>query len=138
MPWDLQTTLQTLNSRAGRRSLSHCAKYVREAILAGGVVVTPTADAKDYGPRLLAAGFLVSNSPFFKPGDVAVIQDVPGHPSGHMTMFNGTEWVSDYHQSGGINGYYPGHDYIVQRPPVVFYRMRFQPTVCRVADWLNP
>lgn len=31
-------------------------------------------------------------------GDVVVVQDIPGHRYGHMAMFNGTQWVSDFRQ----------------------------------------
>jgi hypothetical protein len=54
-----------------------------------------------------------------KAGDVAVIQPIPGHPHGHMAMFNGKKWVSDFKQR---YGYYPSGAYRKLQPSVVIYR----------------
>jgi hypothetical protein len=120
MPWNVNNAVEHLNSNANSASLGRCAHYVRLAILAGGVNVAPTVSAKDYGDRLTSAGFtLVQGAP--RAGDVAVIQPIPGHPHGHMTMYNGTQWVSDYKQPAAY-GYYPSSSYRQQQPPVAIYR----------------
>ncbi|NHZ94767.1 CHAP domain-containing protein [Massilia sp. CCM 8734] len=120
MPWNVNAAVAHLNSHAMPASTSNCAKFVRQAIAAGGVTVVNTNSAKDYGIRLTNAGFVaVQGAP--RAGDVAVIQPIPGHPDGHMTMYNGTQWVSDYKQPA-VHGYYPSPAYRQQKPPVTFYR----------------
>ncbi|MBP5132993.1 CHAP domain-containing protein, partial [Pseudomonas protegens] len=52
-------------------------------------------------------------------GDVVIIQPIAGHPHGHMAMFNGTLWVSDFKQ---LHGFYPGHSYRVHKPAYKIYR----------------
>ncbi|WP_321878339.1 CHAP domain-containing protein [Paraburkholderia bannensis] len=103
-------------------STGHCAKYVRHAIQFGGVVVASTELAKNYGPNLLAAGFYeVTGAPV--KGDVAVIQAISGHPAGHMAIFNGNIWISDFRQTHpGPNGFYPGQAYRTAHPPYKIYR----------------
>ena len=58
------------------------------------------AKRKDYGPSLLRAGFReVPPGSTLLSGDVAVIQPYPGgNSSGHMTMYDGTQWISDFRQ----------------------------------------
>lgn len=120
MPWNVSAAIQHLNSNASPSSTGRCAHYVRLAILAGGVNVAQTTSAKDYGSRLTTAGFiLVQGAP--RVGDIVVVQPIPGHPDGHMAMYNGTQWVSDYKQPA-VYGYYPSVSYRQQQPPVAFYR----------------
>ncbi len=119
--WDQKAAIQHLNAHAQSHSTGACALYVRRAIAAGGVQLQQTRSAKDYGNSLLIAGFtaLLSTQIMPEAGDVAVIQAIPGHNDGHMAMYNGSLWVSDFKQ---LNGYYPGDSYRTQQPSVVFYR----------------
>jgi hypothetical protein len=119
--WDKEGAIAHLNARAHEKSQGRCAQYVRQAVEAGGVRLARHASAKDYGSSLLTAGFravAASNHPM--AGDVAVIQPIEGHPHGHMAMYNGQAWVSDFRQR---NGYYPGQSYRAAKPPVTFYRV---------------
>lgn len=119
--WDKEAAIQHLNKNARSHSVGRCARFVREAIAAGGVRLQQVLSAKDYGNSLLMAGFTALLSTNIPPeaGDVAVIQPIPGHNDGHMAMYNGTLWVSDFKQ---LNGYYPGNGYRTLQPAVVFYR----------------
>ena len=87
-------------------------------------MLVPTASAKDYGTNLTRAMFWVQPGPPVPllAGDVVVIQPITGHPHGHMAMYNGSLWVSDFKQE---HGYYPGPSYRAQRPAAVFYRYAF-------------
>lgn len=119
--WNRNLAIDHLNRNARPQSTTNCAKFVRLAIAAGGVQLTPRGSAKDYGISLLAAGFRqIAEGGWPEYGDVAVIQPIAGHPHGHMAMFNGRYWVSDFVQ---VNGYYPGQGYRSARPPVTFYRL---------------
>lgn len=60
---------------------------------------------------------MVSGSP--QSGDVAVIQPIPGHPDGHMSMYDGKEWISDFKQ---LHGLYPSQTYRTAQPSYKIYR----------------
>jgi hypothetical protein len=80
------------------------------AIAAGGINILNTEFAKDYGNSLLKAGFTAlpsSSNP--EKGDVVVIQPYPGSrlQAGHMAMFDGKTWYSDFKQKD----LYPGNGY---------------------------
>ncbi|CCP05883.1 hypothetical protein BN440_0832 [Erwinia amylovora MR1] len=131
--WDAQKAVQCVNEHAESSSTGYCARYVKNAINAGGDISSwpPIVSAKDYGPALVERGFEVITAPgSFVAGDVVIIQgikisDFPvgeikkDHPHGHMAMFNGQQWVSDCQQN---NGYYPGGDYRRAKPSFAFYR----------------
>jgi hypothetical protein len=109
-----------INTHAEITSRNDCAKYTRRAIEAGGVILARHNSAQDYGPSLQAAGFspLVSDNGVYLLGDVVVINAFAGKPHGHMAMFNGTNWVSDFVQ----RDLYPGPDYRTHRPIYTIYR----------------
>lgn len=131
--WDAQKAVQYVNEHAESSSTGYCARYVKNAINSGGDISSwpSIVSAKDYGPALVERGFEVITAPgSFIAGDVVIIQgikksDFPvgeikkDHPHGHMAMFNGQQWVSDFKQN---NGYYPGGDYRRAKPSFVFYR----------------
>jgi hypothetical protein len=107
------------SSHASPTSTGHCAKFVRLAIERGGIVIGRTQDAKDYGQSLISAGFYEVRSSYVQKGDVVVIQPIANHPSGHMAMFDGQIWVSDFKQ---YHGFYPNQAYRTIQPPYKIYR----------------
>jgi hypothetical protein len=119
--WDKATAVAYLDAHVAAHSLGRCAEYVREAIEAGGVVLIRHTSAKDYGGSLTHVGFLPVAIPGSPPqaGDIVVIQSIKGHPDGHMAMFDGHLWVSDFKQ---LHGLYPGPSYRVAKPPFTIYR----------------
>ncbi|HBR7307440.1 TPA: hypothetical protein ACV5EY_001433 [Klebsiella aerogenes] len=121
MAWNKQTSITHLRSHAHKQSHYECAKYIRQAIEAGGIKLERTRDAKDYGPILLRAGFKeVPPGSTILRGDVAVIQPYAGgNPSGHMTMYDGKQWISDFTQ----RSMYPGPSYRRLQPAFKVYRM---------------
>ena len=112
---------------------SKCARYVKKALIAGGASAKNSGieSAKNYGPWLLENNFKVvdnvttvrSGSVFTisdqQAGDVVVIQAAPHHVHGHMAMFNGTHWVSDFIQE---RGFYPAQVYRDQNIAYKLYR----------------
>ncbi|WP_226812147.1 hypothetical protein [Buttiauxella massiliensis] len=112
---------------------SKCAQYVKKALIAGGASVKNSGieSAKNYGPWLVENNLkavegvttLHSGNVFSisgqQTGDVVVIQDAPNHVHGHMAMFNGTHWVSDFVQE---KGFYPAQIYRDQSIPYKLYR----------------
>lgn len=118
MPWSTILATRHAARHAQPKSIGLCAKYVRLAIAAGGVKVTPTLSAKNYGPHLVAAGFkATAGTP--QSGDVIVIQSIPGHPHGHMAIYDGRHWFSDFKQ---LRGFYPGPGYRSLKPAYKIYR----------------
>lgn len=102
--YDIGKAVAHLNSNAQPKSISRCARYVQNAIRAGGIKDLPGADAADFGPVLRNNGFEAvassGNSAGYTPqtGDVVQFDAIPGHPYGHTAMWNGTQWVSDFKQ----------------------------------------
>jgi hypothetical protein len=102
--------------------MSRCAHYVKVALISGGLSAKNSGinSAKDYGPWLVENNFqpvegvttIISGGIYSisgqQAGDVAIIQAVGKHIDGHMTMFDGTKWVSDFVQD---RGFYPGPEY---------------------------
>jgi hypothetical protein len=134
--WDVTKAVSHLNNKAEAKSTLWCAKYVREAIGAGGLQLERVGEARLYGPSLKKAGFVETSmsAPPFKAGDVVVIQKTSTVAPGHMAMFNGTIWVSDYRQTGAI---YPGGSFAREKPKFVVYRYPqptiVSPTVARIS-----
>lgn len=112
---------------------SKCARYVKKALIAGGASAKNSGieSAKNYGPWLLENNFkVVDNATTVRTGgvftisgqqvgDVVVIQAAPHHVHGHMAMFNGTHWVSDFVQE---RGFYPAQIYRDQNIRYTLYR----------------
>lgn len=123
--WDANAAANHLRSHAQARSQGRCAAYTREAVEAGGggVKLKRAGSAKDYGPSLVGSGFIAMDfTPIggYQKGDVAVIQPIPGHPHGHMQMFDGSKWISDFVQ----RDFWPGPSYRSKRPAFTVYRFR--------------
>src|SRR2546423_244064 len=79
------------------------------AMEAGGLTISRvgSGSAKDYGPRLTRAGFVarVGVDPPYQKGDIAVIDGFTksagdgikkDHVDGHLAMYDGTQWISDF------------------------------------------
>jgi uncharacterized Zn-binding protein involved in type VI secretion len=111
-----------LSTNAHAKSQGRCLRSVREALEAGGARPGRTLSAKDYGPNLERAGFTaVANqtSAGYAPqrGDVVVFAAVAGHRNGHIAMYDGGQWVSDYRQrSFYANEAYRRGTFSVYRP----------------------
>jgi RHS repeat-associated protein len=100
--WDPQAAAGFLNSRyPGTTSMHKCAAAIHRALNAGGVETpnnpVPAADYANYLPKL---GFDAVPADGYVPqvGDIAVFPAVPGNPSGHIEMYDGSGWHSDYVQ----------------------------------------
>ncbi|CNL04709.1 lysozyme [Yersinia mollaretii] len=136
--WNSGASVSYINSHVEPNSLGKCAAYVRRAVEAGGVTIRippprigNSASACDYGPSFELVGFKsiyahtgtgptdTAIIPGQQTGDVVVIQPIAGHPHGHIALFNGTHWVSDFVQ---LRGFYPGPQYRNVKPAYALYR----------------
>ena len=134
MAWDVDKAIKHLQDHAGPPyGIGKCATFVREAIEAGGLVISRagSGSAKDYGPRLTQAGFVALTVAVvtYQKGDVAVIDGfakdpqkgiTKGAPDGHLAMYDGTQWISDFKQDGASP--YPGSQYVKAAPKITIYR----------------
>jgi hypothetical protein len=121
MSWDVNEAVTHLQTHANPNSIGRCAQYTREAIEAGGVTLTRHASARNYGPSLTAVGFTeYASEPTggYRRGDVAVIDSFTGHPHGHMQMYDGSAWISDFRQ----RDFWPGSAYRTAQPSFRIYR----------------
>lgn len=103
---DVQKALAHLDAHAGKKSSGRCARFVNDAIVAGGARGYGRGHAWQTGGSMAAAGFsqVASQEEYragaYQPqaGDTVVFDRVPGHEWGHVAMYTGTQWVSDYKQ----------------------------------------
>jgi hypothetical protein len=123
--FDVSSAVAELNRRALPESSGYCALYVRQALEAGGIDTSDhPRSAKDYGPYLTKWTFhmvtsnLESGNYRATRGDIAVFKgygtDPHGAWNGHIQMYNGKQWVSDFRQ----NFFTPGPGY--RQPPVPY------------------
>lgn len=109
MAWNLSAAIKHLVSHASSSSNHQCAKYVRMAIEAGGLSTAGRpVSACDYKNFLPTIGFKAigkihgkSNQVSWtnrsaRPGDIAVM-DHGVH--GHICMYSGQRWISDFVQN---------------------------------------
>lgn len=116
--FNIDKAVKALNSNSNSNSLGKCAKFVRFALEAGGINTNGRpGSAKDYDGFLENRGFTILNKSGYNPkvGDIIVMESFQGkkfHEHGHIQMWNGEKWVSDFRQSG----FWPGGDYRTFKP----------------------
>ncbi|MEH3170875.1 NlpC/P60 family protein [Enterobacter quasiroggenkampii] len=120
MAWNKHAAALHARQNAGTSSQKRCGEYTRKAIRAGGVDIGNAPNAKDYGSNLERAGFhVLGQGETLQEGDVVVIQPYAGgNPAGHMAIYDGTTWYSDFRQRDMWGG--PG--YRSSRPAYKIYR----------------
>jgi len=108
--YSIDNAVSYLNEHANERSVHLFGKYVGLALQAGGIKGA-MADGKNYGPILVKNGFHVVNTKGYSPmkGDVTVVDGNASHKWGHVQMYNGDQWVSDFFQ--GWCSTKPGYEY---------------------------
>jgi hypothetical protein len=130
----MPTFIDQMNAQAKAQSTANCGHYVRMGLAAAGVELggygTPGGG---FRPLLTSKGASVvasapggsGNSPENyqpQPGDVAVFEPTGAHISGHIEVWNGSKWVSDFTQ----NAYTPytnqGVTSRATTPPSTIYR----------------
>lgn len=131
--WNVDAALKHLRLHAKEASRGQCARYVREAVEAGGVALVRHTSAKDYGSSLTKVGFVSQGAlaTGFRAGDIAIIQPIKGHPHGHICMYDGRYWISDFKQ---LHGFYPGPSYRKLKPPYQIYRYPGAGTASRAEE----
>lgn len=122
-PSKLHRLISWLDLHAHVRSTHRCAASVRQAMEAAGITTTDrpvSGDAGDYGPFLLRHGAQVIPQDSYnpQPGDIAVFNRTEDHPAGHIQVYDGQRWVSDFVQHS-FSPYRDPHT----TPSVTVYRL---------------
>lgn len=109
-----------VTENAHRRSQGLCAQHVRKALEAGGCCTWGHPfSAKGYNEFLSALDFSKISQESYLPqtGDIVVFNAVKGHPYGHIAIWNGKQWVSDFLQKNFFvsPGYKEAKDYQIFR-----------------------
>lgn len=122
LPEKSKALVETINQHAvkkadGTGSQGLCATYVREGLESAGFKTSDgsTISQKYKNKGLAKSAYMYdtngimsdlgfakidpSNTPL--PGDVEVFGKTSHNPHGHIQVYNGKYWVSDFHQSGG-------------------------------------
>ena len=107
--------------------IGRCGHFTANAIRRGGGLHLPSLptendSATNYADKLISVGFedkgQLQKADWLK-GDVAIVQGITGHPDGHMCIYNGAKWISDFVQERGV---YPNKRYQDEQAPYKIYR----------------
>ena len=97
--WNPVKASEYVTKNAENKSVGLCAKYVRKAIVAGGIPLFLGGDAWSYKYLLPLLGFKeIENKNDKKVGDIVVFQPIGKRYFGHIAMWNGRQWISDFKQ----------------------------------------
>ena len=110
--WFVGRSIRYLVGNVKPKSVGYCAKHVRLALKAGGINDTGhPAAATDYIKFLPKRGFArIPDGSSLQPGDICVQLAGGTHRYGHICMYTGKSWVSDFVQKRMIvynNGNWP-------------------------------
>ena len=107
--WNIQDSIAHLSKNCVSKSIGKCARYVRQAMEAGGLSTDGRPGSayqyKGYLPKIgfTALGDITGkdkqrewSNKNAKPGDISVM-DHGEH--GHICMWNGKQWISDFPQN---------------------------------------
>jgi hypothetical protein len=101
--FNIESAVNHLNEFALDKSKGKCALYVRQALDAGGVTgLRGHATSYYMSGKLEDRNFEVVsqniNDTDLESGDIAVFLKTKKKPYGHIAMYNGEKWVSDFKQ----------------------------------------
>ena len=97
--WNPQAAAKYATEHAEKKSVGMCALYVRKAIMAGGVPLYMGGDAWCYKYTLPILNFhQVGKQSEREVGDIVVFQPIGGRKFGHIAIWNGSQWISDFKQ----------------------------------------
>jgi type VI secretion system secreted protein VgrG len=134
MDFNTDAAVKYLDEHKAQGSTGHCARYVRLALQAGGVDTGGfPVFAKDYADHLSLRGFESVDTDHYQPaaGDIVVIQPYKGGSvAGHIAMYTGTEWISDFKQRDMWGG--PG--YRSAKPSYRIFRFKKKPPDAGIAE----
>ena len=101
--YSIDLAVEYLINNALAKSQGKCALYVRKSINAGGIIGI-SGNATEYYDtnKLIDVGFTNIGNDIdeivIKRGDIVAFSSVKGHPYGHIAMYDGSQWISDFKQ----------------------------------------
>jgi RHS repeat-associated protein len=126
---NIRNFVDAMNKNAAGRTTSggQCAGAVKKGLVKGGLDVSRLHNGpQNYGSGLVSLGFQpIDNHASLKPGDIMIFQPWKNKPggNGHIQVWNGSQWVSDYMQENMRSGYPgPGSTYERNDPLHQLYR----------------
>jgi hypothetical protein len=97
--WSPEVAAKYATEHAEKKSVGMCALYVRKAIMAGGIPLYMGGDAWSYKYTLPILNFhQVGKKSEREVGDIVVFQPIGGRKFGHIAIWNGKQWGSDFKQ----------------------------------------
>ena len=97
--WSPEAAARYATEHAEKKSVGMCALYVRKAIMTGGIPLYMGGDAWCYKYTLPILNFhQVGKKSEREVGDIVVFQPIGGRRFGHIAIWNGSQWVSDFRQ----------------------------------------
>lgn len=101
--WCPDKAAEYATENAEPKSVGLCALYVRKAINAGGIPLYKCGSAWHYKYVLPILNFhQVGKDAEREVGDIVVFQPIGGRKYGHIAIWNGSQWVSDFKQRNFI------------------------------------
>lgn len=99
--WNIDAAVHHLVSHAHAKSIGYCAAYVANAMQAGGLRFQRQPSAYMYHTNgiMRGMGFYLVPRGSPRKGDVYVQMNTRSHVHGHMAMYSGSQWVSDFFQA---------------------------------------
>jgi hypothetical protein len=104
--YNKEDSIIALKENALEESHNCCAWYVMKA-LHNGKCYVPILAAADYKYILPLYGFYKTNDENYVKGDIVVFPRIGKHKFGHIAMYDGNNWISDFKQ----NKFYVSKDY---------------------------
>ena len=97
--WDGVEAARYATDNASKKSVGLCAMYVRKAMIAGGIPLYQGGNAWQYKYLLPILRFEeIDKNEEKKVGDIVVFQPIGKRRFGHIAIWNGKQWVSDFKQ----------------------------------------
>lgn len=115
---NLNKAVLHLISNAQKKSIGWCAKYVANALEAGGFKFNRQESAYLYRTKGILTGMgykEIGKQNSYVKGDITVTDCNAQHKDGHIAMFSGNKWISDFVQNSEFV-------YDNNQPPVYYYR----------------
>ena len=99
--YDLDKICSYAYAKAGDKSKRKCALYVRQALQEGDnkkQIKSGLGDANQWNTNLPKIGFVPVQGTNAQKGDIAWFPPYAGSKEGHVCIFTGSQWVSDFKQ----------------------------------------
>lgn len=115
---DIEAAVEHLTNNAQALSTGNCSHYVANALEAGNFTFTRQPYAYQYWSNniLINIGYYeIERQNSYEIGDITVTENNSDHLYGHIAMWNGTKWISDFVQNSE-------YVYKENQPPIHYFR----------------